>query len=258
MQERIRSWLTAVVSPCPVECADFFHERPGKSAPKWALLVRCSPRQEGYGMEELSAAGLQVRTADSSLQTLTLIDLTPLPLELRERVCFPGGGEVMLSKWAKISGSSSCSSPPLPSPPRPVHSLKSVCCVCVCVCPLSQPLLSSLSHSSVPSISALNLCLVKGSSSFVDTTTRKLFRPTVWSSALSVCIHTDRRIFGVGGKQLQAIDSFITSVSYLLQCVSVDQLYLNALFIYGLELAWQVCYWCFYRVFIEVNFSEKQ
>lgn len=251
MQERIRSSLTAVVSPCPVECADFSHERPGKSAPKCALLVRCSARQEGYGMEELSAAGLQVRTADSSLQTLTLIDLTPLPLELRERVCFPGGGEVMLSKWAKISGSSSSSSPPLPSPPRPVHNQKSVCCVSVCAPLISTTPFVSLSLlSSLFSISALNLCLVKGSSSFVDTTTRSLFRPTAWSSALSVCTHTDRRIFGVGGKQLQAIDSFITSVSYLSQCVSMGQLYLNALFIYGLELTWQVSFLTFLQGFI--------
>ncbi len=88
------------------------HKCPGKSATKWALLTtRSSGEEEEEEREEAQALGREAPGADSwQLSGDTRIDLTSLPLQLQERVCFPGGGEVMLSKWTKISGSSSSSS----------------------------------------------------------------------------------------------------------------------------------------------------
>ena len=104
--------VSAVVSPCPGGLRTlFFTSVPAKRKKKKKIKdQRQSERthrsrekeeeeeEEEVEEEEEEAAGVSRQTADSFLQTLALIDLTSPPLQLQERVCFPGGGEVMLSK----------------------------------------------------------------------------------------------------------------------------------------------------------------
>lgn len=68
------------------------------------LAVPRKKKEQQKKKHALLVERLQVQTAGSFLQTVAHIDLTSLPLQLQVRVCFPGVGEVMLSKCAKISG----------------------------------------------------------------------------------------------------------------------------------------------------------
>lgn len=68
---------------------------PKRAAPGGRRKWR-SEEEGGGGGEEKEVEGDRA-PADSSVPTL-LIDLTSLLLQLRRRVCFPGGEEVMLSK----------------------------------------------------------------------------------------------------------------------------------------------------------------
>lgn len=121
----------------------------------------------------------------------------------------------MLSKWTKSSGSSS--SPP----PLPLHALLAALVGCVRACmparTLSQPLSAELLlHSSAPylllwifiwSRAALRACLRKDSRS--DSHSARLNEAARSLYALQIAG------FPGWGKQLQAIDSFIKGLSFV-------------------------------------------
>lgn len=166
---------------------------PGKSPTAWPLLA---PRGSREALREARAFGASVsRCWQLSADAQRIIDLTCLPLQLHERVCFTGGGEVMLSKWAKILGSSSSSSSPSSWAECARLAAWARVFVCVRACaraPLSQPLLS-LSHSAevlhlLPSCLYLSVKSLFGQrifSAFVYTTRHKLFCGRGWRSVCS-------------------------------------------------------------------------
>lgn len=120
----------------------------------------------GGRAQETSAKLPDAHSWQSSADARPLSSIYRLfPLQLQKPVCFDGGGEVMLSKWTKSSGSSS--SPSSSSP----HAAWLGACVPART--LSQPLSAELLlHSSAPylllwifiwSRAALRACLRKDS-----------------------------------------------------------------------------------------------